>query len=91
MMVPDPEDKHWIEAYLAQLANPMTWDECLRAKPSFIKQHCRFVIPPPEILHDIVVKVWATQGCLNQPAAFQPSNMEGCEEHTRVGQIWFCL
>lgn len=42
----------------------MTWKECLRKDPGFIKKHCKFVIPSLEVLYDLVAKLFKTYGPL---------------------------
>jgi hypothetical protein len=62
IFVPDPEDKRQIESYLARLEPPMTWKQGLQTRPRFIKQHCKFVVPPPGKLFSIVEGVFKVYG-----------------------------
>ncbi|KAJ7579953.1 hypothetical protein C8J56DRAFT_1058250 [Mycena floridula] len=46
IFIPNSEDKRRLIAYLSRQPSPMTWEECLRAKPAFIKKHCRHLYGP---------------------------------------------
>ena len=72
IFLPDPEDKRRIEAYLSRLERPVTWEECLRSRPTFLKRHCKFVIPPPEILYAIVAKLFQIYGPLKDAQSGLP-------------------
>ncbi|KAK4702821.1 hypothetical protein P7C70_g3399, partial [Phenoliferia sp. Uapishka_3] len=46
ILVPDEEDKAAVIGALAKLPVPMTWDEALLARPKWIWQRVRRVVPP---------------------------------------------
>ncbi|KAK0500418.1 hypothetical protein EDD18DRAFT_1438914 [Armillaria luteobubalina] len=85
IFLPDPSDMKVIKSYLACLSPPMTWKECLQKNPAFIKRHCKFVVPPPEILYDIVSKLFKTYGPLKDAQTglllFNASTWKSSEEH----------
>ncbi|KAK7047836.1 hypothetical protein VNI00_006164 [Paramarasmius palmivorus] len=58
--------------WLARLAPPMTWDECSRSHPSFIKTHCKFTIPPPGHLLPVVTRVVQDYGDLRDATSGDP-------------------
>ncbi|KAK0246140.1 hypothetical protein EDD85DRAFT_944545 [Armillaria nabsnona] len=60
IFLPDPEDMRLIVSFLAHQSPPMTWKECLRKNSGFIKKHCKFTVPPPEVLYDLVAKLFRT-------------------------------
>ncbi len=72
IFLPDAEDKRRLVSYLSRLTPPMTWDECLRSKPSLIKRHCKHVVPPPEVLYNVVAKVFSTYGPLRDAQTHLP-------------------
>jgi hypothetical protein len=72
IFIPDPEDKKRIISYLARLEIPMTWDECLRSKPKFIKKHCKHIVPPPKQLYGLVSNLFSTYGPLKDAQTGMP-------------------
>ncbi|KAF6742765.1 hypothetical protein DFP72DRAFT_1104354 [Ephemerocybe angulata] len=68
----DKEDKRRVESYLARLTPPMTWDECLKVRPEFIKRHCKHVVPPPEQLYDLVSEIFRVYGPLKDAQSGLP-------------------
>jgi hypothetical protein len=64
IFLPDATDKKRIESYLARLSPPMTFVEKLQSNPSWIKKHCKHVVPPPEKLSCIVSGLFRDYGPL---------------------------
>lgn len=56
----DPEDMRLIVSFLACQSPPMIWKECFQKYPSFIEKHCKFTVPPPEVLYDLIAKLFKT-------------------------------
>jgi len=72
IFLPDLEDKKRIISYLACRNPPLTWDECLRSNPKFIKKHCKHVVPPPEQLYNLVSTVFKIYGPLKDAQSGLP-------------------
>ena len=64
IFLPDPEDKRQIESYLARQSPPLTFEQKLQSKPSFIKKHCKHLVPPPDQLFNIVSALFRDYGPL---------------------------
>lgn len=64
IFLPDPEDKQRIESYLACKSPLLTFEQKLQSNPSFIKKHCKHIVPPPEQLFDIVSALFRDYGPL---------------------------
>ena len=64
IFIPAQEDKRRVEAYLSRQTPPISWSQCLQSKPSFIKRHCKFVVPLPEQLYVIVSGLFNVYGPL---------------------------
>ena len=72
IFIPDKEDKDRIGAFAASLDPPQTWATFLRYRASFLWKRCKRVIPPPEVLYPMVVKVFHTYGPLKDAKTGQP-------------------
>ncbi|KAF9000804.1 hypothetical protein BDZ89DRAFT_1170255 [Hymenopellis radicata] len=72
IFLPDPEDQRRMIAYLARLSPPTTWDECLQSNPRLIKRHCKFIVPPAEVVAPLVAKVFETYGPLKDAESGLP-------------------
>ena len=46
VLVPDPDDKKAVIAALAMFPVPMTWEETLLARPKWVWQRVRRLVPP---------------------------------------------
>ncbi|KAG6818637.1 hypothetical protein H0H93_003273 [Arthromyces matolae] len=70
LLVPHPEDKRQIEAYLG--TKNLKWDDMMRYNPSWLWRHCRRTIPPPEIIYPLVHDVFMTWGPLKDAKTHKP-------------------
>ena len=64
IFLPNPEDKQQIESYLARQSPPLTFEQKLQKNPSFIKKHCKHIVPPPEQLFNVVSALFRDYGPL---------------------------
>ena len=64
LFIPDKEDKQRISAWAATLDPPMTFDDLVRQRPSWVWRRCKRIIPPPEELYPLVHKVFNVYGSL---------------------------
>ncbi|KAG6891629.1 hypothetical protein C0992_001314 [Termitomyces sp. T32_za158] len=67
LLIPHPEDKARIEAWLA--TRDLCWNDVLRLNPTWLWRRCRRTIPPPEILFPLVYDVFMTWGPLKDAKA----------------------
>jgi hypothetical protein len=78
LFIPDREDRMRISAWGNTLEPPKTFDQLLLSNPKWLHQHCRRVIPPPEILFSHVQQLFLAFGPLRDAATQQPLFNERC-------------
>lgn len=64
IFLPNATDKRQIESYLARQSPPITFAEKVQSNLSWIKKHCKHVVPPPEQLYPIVSGLFQDYGPL---------------------------
>ncbi|KAF7323784.1 3'-5' exonuclease domain-containing protein [Mycena kentingensis (nom. inval.)] len=61
-LIPHPSDKARIETYLS--TKKLTWDDMLRYNPKWLWRRCRRTVPPAEVLHPLVHRLFMLYGPL---------------------------
>jgi hypothetical protein len=72
LFIPDREDRMRISAWANTLEPPKSFNQLLLTNPRWIHQHCRCVIPPPEILFSHVQQLFLAFGPLRDATTQQP-------------------
>lgn len=70
--IPDEEDHQRINAWVAQQNPLQTYKNLHNSSPCWVHQHCKHIIPPPNILYSIVARVFQTYGHLPNPMTKKP-------------------
>ena len=64
IFIPDKEDKARITAWALQQDPPKTWATLVQQSANWLWKHCKRTVPPPEVLHPLVVDVFRVYGHL---------------------------
>jgi hypothetical protein len=72
LFVPDKEDQMRITAWAATLKPLKTFEQLQASRPAWLWQHCRRVIPPPNILCPLVDKLFMAYGALKDATTKLP-------------------
>lgn len=78
LFIPDHEDRMRISAWGNSQEPPKSFDQLLLSDPKWLLQHCRRIIPPPEILFPHIQQLFLTFGPLRDATTRQPLFNERC-------------
>ncbi|KAH9475789.1 Werner syndrome ATP-dependent helicase-like protein [Psilocybe cubensis] len=72
IFIPDGEDRAKISAWGAMQTPPLTFEQIQKLRPRWLWKRCKRIIPPADILHGLLKKVFETFGPLKDATTGAP-------------------